>query len=192
MSIRTFIAFEIDPGPRLRRVIDQLGQIGSPVRIPDTPNLHMTLKFLGETPADGITELIRILDEVAGESHRIESVLAGLGVFPDQKKPTVVWAGIRNPRPVVTLQQQLERRLEVGGWNPDERVYRPHVTIARVNTRRRPVPGSLFQLLARHAETDFGSFRVDGVSLYQSELSPRGAIHTALHRSPLRGMRPEE
>jgi len=189
MTIRTFIAFDVDPGPRLRHVIDQLNQIGPSVRISDSPKLHLTLKFLGETHDDTVSEVAHIVDEVVLEFTRIDSAMAGLGVFPDRKKPTVVWVGIQDPRPVVALQQQLERRLEVAGWKPDPRTYRPHVTVARLNARRGPTPGALLELLDRHAATDFGSFHIDQVALYQSELTSQGASHTALHRSAFHEMR---
>lgn len=185
MTIRTFIAFDVESGPRLQRVIDQLGQIGSPVRISDSATLHLTLIFLGDTSESAVAELIGILDEVAAEFTGMDAALTGLGVFPHRRKPTVVWTGIRNPSPVVALQQQLERRLQAAGWKPDPREYRPHVTVARVNSRRRPVPGVLFELLDQHTTTDFGTSRLDNIVLYQSESTPRGAHYTALHRSQL-------
>ncbi|MCH2201100.1 MAG: RNA 2',3'-cyclic phosphodiesterase [Fuerstiella sp.] len=184
MNIRTFVAFNIDPDPRLRQVIDQLDQIGAPVRISGSPSLHLTLRFLGDTPKESVSELIGILNEVAAEFTATDTALAGLGVFPDTKKPAVIWAGVKDPHPLVILQTDLEFRLRAAGWGPDTRVYRPHITVARVNLRHGPVPDLLFELLDRYATTDFGTVHLDRIALYQSERTPGGTSHASLYQSP--------
>jgi 2'-5' RNA ligase len=133
-----------------------------------------------------------MIDEVAAEFTWVDAGLTGLGVFPDRNKPTVVWTGLPDPRPVVALQQQLERRLQEAGWRPDGRTYRPHVTVARINSRRRPVPRVLFEVLETHTATDFGTSRLDNVVLYRSESTPQGMRYTALHRSNLLDRNPAE
>lgn len=131
-------------------------------------------------------KLVEMLDDVAAEFDCMDVTLNGLGVFPHRKKPTVVWTGILCPQPIVALQQRLQRRLQEAGWTPDTREFHPHVTVARVNSRRRRVPDVLFELLDRHTATDFGSSRLESIVLYQSELTPRGGRYTATHRSKLR------
>ena len=182
-TIRTYIAFDVDPGRQLRRVIRQLSRIGPPVRISDSTNLHVTLKFLGETGENVISDLAHIVDDVVLQFSPIDVAVAGLDVFPDRKKTRVVWARIQDPRPVIALRQQLERRLEIAGWSRDPRTYCPHVTVARLNAQRRPVSRGLVELLNKYAATDFGSFPINQVVLYQSQLTSEGTSHTALHQS---------
>ncbi|MCH2210166.1 MAG: RNA 2',3'-cyclic phosphodiesterase [Fuerstiella sp.] len=187
MGIRTFIAFSVDPDLQLRRVIDELSQIGPSVRISGSSTLHLTLRFLGETAEESVSELIRILNEVAAEFTAVDAAMSGLGVFPDMKKPSVVWVGVKELRTLVTLQTDLESRLIMAGWSPDKRVYRPHITVARGNLRRRRTPDLLFELLDRHTTTDFGTVHLDRIVLYQSELSSGGASYTSLYQSVLHG-----
>lgn len=176
MTIRTFIAIEVDPGPRLCRVIDQLGQIGSPVRLARLPGLHLTLRFLGDTDESVAPRLTELLDQLVERHSGFRRSLTGLGVFPDRARPTVVWAGVSAPE-LAALQSDVDDRVCELGWQPEGRPYRPHVTLARVNPRK-AVPHMLNELLDRHTETDFGEHQFDRVALYQSE---PGGVYRVLH-----------
>lgn len=176
MTIRTFIALEVDPGPRLCRVIDQLGQIGLPLRLAKLPGLHLTLRFLGDTDESMIPRLTESLDQLVERHSGFRHSLTGLGVFPDRTRPTVVWAGIDAPE-LTALQSEVDEQVGSLGWEPEGQPYRPHVTLARVNPRK-AVPHVLNELLDRHTDTDFGEHLLNRVALYQSE---PGGIYRVLH-----------
>ena len=179
MTIRTFIAFAVDPEPQLCRVVDQLGLIGAPVRISKSADLHLTLKFLGATDDAVLPELTGLLNQLAGSSASIRTPLSGLGVFPDRRRPTVVWAGLEEPQ-VNRLQTHIEERVAELGWDPEQRPFRPHVTLARVNPRK-PVPRLLNELLDKHESTEFGVYELNRVVLYQSVTTGDGVRYLPLH-----------
>ena len=185
MAIRTFVAIEINAGPRLRRIIDQLDQVGPPVRIVRTPKLHLTLKFLGQTTEDEVPDLVRILDEFSADASGIDTHLLGLGAFPNRKKPRVIWTGIQESPAVTVLQTTLDQPLCEAGWPRDERPWRPHVTLARINTRRQPPPAVMFELLDQNVATEFGICRLGKVGIYRSLLTPQGPEYTCLHSAEL-------
>lgn len=185
MPLRTFIALPVDPGPQLSRVIDQLGLIGAPLRISRTAKLHLTLRFLGDTDEALLPPLAACLDRECKSVAAMDVGLSGLGVFPDRRRPTVVWAGLQEAR-LMQLQQRLEESVSRLGWTREQHAYRPHVTLARINPRK-PVPSELHGLLERCASRDFGTHRLDRVVLYQSESTPSGMRYTSLHEVRLAG-----
>lgn len=183
MPLRTFIAIPIDPGPRLCRVTDQLGLIGAPVRISQTADLHLTLKFLGDTDENLVPQIVEWLDQLGPIFPALDVSLKGLGVFSDRRRPTVVWAGLQDS--VLTkLQKNVEEGMNALGWPPEQRPWRPHVTLARINPRK-PVPALLNELLDECASRDFGAHPLNRLVLYQSTSTSRGPVYSELHSVPL-------
>ena len=176
---RTFIAFHVEPDPRLSRVIDQLDQIGPPVRVPSQSGLHLTVQFLGDTTDAQIPELSAMLDSIATDNATIRTSFVGLGVFPDRRRPAVVWAGLEQER-LSHVQFLVSEQTEMMGWVSEARAWRPHVTLARVNPRRR-VPAELDDLLDRHVTSDFGEHRLHRIVLFESQRTSRGVRYHELH-----------
>jgi len=180
--IRAFVAVRIPPPAALRPVLAELAAMGRPLKAVRPDDLHVTLKFLGDTDPRSIPDVARSVAEAAGAPAPFEIELAGLGVFPNPARPTVVWAGIRRAEPLVELACELETRLEPLGFAPERRAFVPHLTLARVKSRP---PAELGALLERHRETVFGAAMIDAVLLLQSELRPEGPHYTALATSEL-------
>src|SRR5262249_26469707 len=107
----------------------------------------------------------------------------GLGVFSPRGDPRVLWIGLLRGAPdVETVQRQVVERLARLDVTLEDRVYRPHLTIARWRAarrsdRRRVVDHAAARTLAR--------LIVSSVTLFESRLSPTSATHTALCRAVL-------
>jgi 2'-5' RNA ligase len=180
--LRTFIAVKLPATPALREVLTQLNQLGSSLKPVSTDNLHLTLKFLGDTPEPQIVEIGEIVTQVAAQATEFDLRLVGLGVFPHVHRPDVIWAGIETADTLHTLAATLESNLEPLGFRRESREFHPHLTLARVKAKP---PPSLFRMLAEHATTDFGTVHITSVELFQSELQRGGPKYTVLASAKL-------
>jgi 2'-5' RNA ligase len=176
-NLRTFIGVPIRATPALRRVIAELDSLGKPLKAVSPDNLHITLKFLGDTHPQDIAAVGQALTAAADGKSACASELVGVGAFPHAHRPSVVWAGLQNAQVLIDLASELERRLAELGFPREQRAFQPHLTLARVRTKP---PPQLAKLLAANSETHFGAVRIESAILYQSELGPQGARYTPL------------
>ncbi|HEX4071327.1 MAG TPA: RNA 2',3'-cyclic phosphodiesterase [Planctomycetaceae bacterium] len=182
--IRCFIAIRIPGFDPLRRVLKELAQMGRALKAVEPGNLHVTLKFLGDTDVNRISQIGSLVEQVAQSRQPCVVKVAGLGVFPHLERPNVVWAGLEGAETLAAIAADLETGLEEFGFAREYRPFVPHLTLARVKARP---PESLRPLLSRHAKTDFGTATIDQVELIRSELGPEGSKYTVLTSVPLRG-----
>jgi 2'-5' RNA ligase len=180
--MRAFYAVKVTPTPPIRRLLTRLRVLGGRLRPVASNQLHLTLKFLGNVPDEWAPELERILQQsVAGESA-CSLQFRGLGAFPNDRRPAVVWIGVE-PQPVLTrIVQRLEAAVASLGIAPETRPFQPHLTVLRI--RARP-PAALFEMFSEHAATDFGEVPVHAAELVRSELSAHGAVHTVVASAAL-------
>ncbi len=147
-------------------------------------NLHLTLRFLGETSEGTLGKLSDTMAAIAGGSSPFELNFDGVGYFPSARRPKVFWIGVTHPpRTLLELQGQIEAASFKHGFEPEKRRFSPHLTLARF---RGAQPDPNYELLVREYEKhSFGSSKVEEVILYQSELKPEGAEYTVLKRFKL-------
>jgi RNA 2',3'-cyclic 3'-phosphodiesterase len=181
-SIRTFIAIKIPSLDPLRRVLKELAGMGRALKTVDPDNLHLTLKFLGQTDVDLVPEVRALMERAAQSSAPCELSVTGLGAFPNAQRPNVIWAGLQRADTLTSLAAELEAGLEPHGFPRENRPFVPHLTLARVKFRP---PESLHDLLSQHAKTLFGRAKIDQVEFIRSELGPDGSRYTVLASAPL-------
>jgi len=161
--------------------------VSDSVRIRWTPrsNLHLTLKFLGSHEADLVDEFGRTMDEVVSDVAPFELTLSGLGAFPHPNNPRILWVGAdeESSALLATLHSDIQKRLEPYGVEEDEHPFKAHVTVGRVKSNNSP---PLRSIRPEQLPDDFGTSRVDSVTLYESELDDTGATYHLRHRSPFR------
>lgn len=184
--VRLFIGIELPEELKeaLGGLREELGGEARTFRWARPAGLHLTLRFLGEDSGDQQEALKRVLSRLTG--HRGFGLRCeGVGVFGGTARPRVLWAGVVGDlRPLTRLQEDVERRCIRLGWPPEERSYRPHITLARGN--RPPANPEVLQLfLDRHSGSPFGEFRVSSVALFSSVAGPGGSVYTPLHRVAL-------
>lgn len=140
--------------------------------------LHVTLKFLGDTPCDLLKAIqFQIEQSVAGQPPCVLRV-ERLGAFPHAGHPSVLWAGLEDAEPLVEISKKLDDALEPLGFARESRPFHPHLTLARIKGRP---PRELFELLRQHAETKFGTAEILAVELIKSDLGQRdGTRYTTL------------
>ena len=188
--LRAFIAVEIsqevhkaietETAP-LRAALDK-----SLVRWAPTSNMHLTLKFLGDTSPANVEMLSQILSVEAGQHTTFEIQFKGLGVFPNPKLPRVIWIGIQAPDELTTLQRGIEAAAAKLGYPPEKRPFSPHLTIGRV--KQNVNSGDMQKIRTALEETKIGvlgTVPVNAVHLFKSDLKPTGAVYTRLHSALL-------
>lgn len=136
--------------------------------------LHLTISFIGEVPDARVPELKESLSAVHVPPFFLP--LQGLGSFNARGKPSVVWVGVGRGHPhLFALHKHLQDAVLKAGLEPDLRSFHPHITVGRARDMSKQ---ALQPFLRASADADFGMFKVNGFTLYASELSAEGATHT--------------
>lgn len=184
--LRTFVAVEIpgDVRAALAAVQSHLRQRRVRARWVRPGGMHLTLKFLGNLPADQVPSVADALQIAAGGHAGFSLTAAGIGVFPELRRPRVIWAGFSGGTGLLAgLQAGVEERLAAVGFPREDRPFRAHLTIGRCSE---PVaPAVMGEAVNSFAGRCFGEFDVRELVLFQSDLKPDGPVYTALARVKL-------
>ncbi len=162
-----------------------LRELRLPVNWVRSDGLHLTLKFLGEVPAEQEPELegalvqaagTETVGEGAGGRRTIPLAIGGFGVFPDQRRPRVVWVGVAPEPALELLQHRVEQAFTPLGFPTEGRPFMPHLTLGRA---ARDAHAGAFQglpeALARVAFAE--TALVESVDLMASTLQRGGAVY---------------
>ncbi len=155
-------------------------------------SIHLTLKFLGSTPAEKGGVVMEALRRAVAGIAPFDLEVRGLGAFPNDRAPRVVWAGligpIGKPGTLMSLRDSVEREVAPLGFPTEGRGFSPHLTFGRIDVKKEPRPNpALRDWLAERREKVFGRFRVGGVLLMESRLSPGGSVYTVVGEAALEG-----
>jgi len=179
--IRAFIAVELpkEIHENLKKLQNDMKNSLPDVRWVKYGNVHLTLKFLGDTNVSKIDAISKALQDIAGSFSPFALSLAGIGAFPNSRKPSVVWTGIEKGADEVSrLVDMVELAMEKFGFPREKRPFKPHLTIGRV--REINHPSVMTKTLENPSVGDVGEFTVDRISLIKSQLDPAGSIYTML------------
>jgi 2'-5' RNA ligase len=171
--MRLFAALPI-PEPARSEVAGLLREVRQgdwPVRWVHEDNIHLTLKFFGEVPPDRLDVIAEALGFAVSGTGPLALGLTEPGVFPNLRRPRVVWVGLSAPPALELLQDRLERRSEAIGFAPEGGPYHPHLTLGRVREGHRLPAGALEQLRTGYRPV---AFVVEQLVLYES-IAGRGA-----------------
>lgn len=188
--IRAFVAIDLPPDVQdcLTQISAQLkGQVGKKsVRWVPIPNIHLTLKFLGDVSVNNLDVLQEIISAEAAQQKQIEISIGRLGAFPKAAHPRVVWVGVEAPPELTALQRGIEAGTTKVGYPKDKRAFYPHLTLGRVSRNASPKEIRTIGDIIRSSEVGFlGAASVQAVHFYKSELMPSGAVYTKLFTAPL-------
>ena len=179
--IRSFLAIEL-PGPILTKIGEVQGGLRSSradVRWTNPETIHLTLKFFGNIEESRIDPIFKSIEEPIRNTPPFSLKVQGVGAFPHLKNPRVIWIGLVDEREALTLlQKQIETYLEKIGFQPEDRPFRPHLTLGRMKSTRGKE--ELAGRMERYREEEFGDVEVERVILFKSELKPSGPIYTPL------------
>lgn len=182
--IRAFIAIHLpdDVKEYLGNLTDKLAETVPPrtVRWVRPDRMHLTLRFLGDTDVALLPALERALDATAAQHRPFTLQLNGFGCFPNCRRPRVLWAGVDGDlAQAAGVKAALDTALAPLGWEEEDRPFRPHLTLGRVNDAR--------QLASQKWPVAIESLAIpaQAIHLIESELTPQGPIYTVRHSSAL-------
>ncbi len=150
-------------------------------------NIHITLKFLGDTEKEKLEKLKRLLAKEIIETPSFEISVKDLGVFPNISRPSVVWIGVENSGKLSTLHQSVQAVASQIGSVPEKRQFSAHLTLGRV-TRKGYNKQARFQIcktLEESVKYNFGKVLVNSIHIFQSKLTPKGAKHSTIFEARL-------
>jgi 2'-5' RNA ligase len=182
-TIRSFIAVELpdDVLSALGRVQEQLRSYGFRTKWVRPANIHITLKFLGDIDSAAIEAIASAMVSAAGGCEPMSLAAKGIGVFPNIKRPRVLWAGLGGEVNLLAgLQRKLDDLLGDIGFAKERRSFKGHLTLgrfkARVNSKE------ILRALTEFEGFETPSFTVRELILFKSELKPSGAVYSKLEQ----------
>lgn len=187
LSIRTFFAVALPEALRqqLSGAQEKLATLVEPdhLRIAwvEPASMHITLRFLGETPTDLLRGLRAAAEKASHKREAFTVTLLGGGFFPSATKPRVLHVKAQSEA-LTALSVALDRALEGSGVAPRDHPFAPHITLGRVKSGE--VAPRLTAQMMQLGMT--GEFEVREFVLYRSETLPTGPVYTPLLRAPLR------
>jgi len=190
---RTFIAIELDQDlkARLKATQDRLlGQLPPrSVRWVQMDGIHLTLKFLGDTPVESVEKVQAALAKAAAEAAPFPFTVANLGCFPNTRRPRVVWVGIEEPAgALLRLRNAVEAHVAPLGFPTEGRSFQPHLTLARVQQHASPTETrQIGEVVAATSLGILARMNVTKVSYIHSDLRPSGAVYTTLFETEMAG-----
>ena len=177
---RLFAAVKIHPSPEFLKTYNSLRTSLKFCRITwvKPENIHVTLKFFGETEEKQIPQISSVLNEVALRHKPFACELVNVGIFGSSHSPKVIWFGIDQAEPLKRLGFDVLQAVEKIGWEADRQNFVPHLTIGRI----KEIPDKyLFQrVIDEHKKTWMQEVRVQEFHLYESILNREGPIYKIL------------
>lgn len=191
-TVRSFIAIELDNQllARIESLQTRLRQDlpGGLVRWVKPSGIHLTLQFLGDVAEPQLEQLAQALHRACSQVAPFAVQVAGMGCFPNAKRPRVIWVGIEEPTgTLVALQKEVAQANISLGFEPERRPFSPHLTLGRIK-RGQPAALQMLGNYVSRSKVRIGEQQVAAVSLIRSDLYPSGAVYTQLSTVALRAI----
>ena len=177
-TFRGFIAIEINATPKILEFEKEIRESGADIKLVEPHNIHITLKFLGDTEENKIDEIEHIIQDAVKTIKPFPLTLKGTGVFPNENYLKVVWIGITDGGMIGTIARNMDEKLSNLGFQKEKREFSPHLTIGRVKTARNKQ--QLLQAIQKYRDVEFSVQEANILKLKKSELTPKGPIYSTL------------
>jgi len=181
--MRLFIAIEIPPDVRagLAALLREFRAIAPEAKWVRPENIHITLKFLGETDRTKLSVVQTALSAIRS-IQPVTLQFRGLGFFPNEKRAKVFWAGIESSANLPAIAADIDQAVHKLGFPLESRSFTPHLTLARFQPPG--LPPKLAAAAQEDASHEFGSLVTREFRLIESKLKPAGAEYTTLQSFP--------
>ncbi len=179
---RLFLALPIHEifHQEIDRIVDSLRYKISGIKWVRSEQVHLTLHFFGATPADRIDSIDQAMRKIAAHSEPLVISLDRLGVFPDLRRPNILWLGILDKTGVLlSLFKMIQTELRGLGFEIERRPFHPHVTLGRLKGKS----GQMESILTKSkVELPATEKTISHFCLYQSHCLPEGARYEVLKK----------
>lgn len=183
--MRLFVAIKLPEqiGMKLEEFQHQLKPFARDAKWVNHLAIHLTIKFLGEVKEERLLEIQSTLEECSSEFGPIKFDVSGCGYFPNERRPAVFWVGVIADA-LKPLQQSMEEKFALQGFEKENREFNPHLTLARFRDPNGRLP--LVHETNKKMNSKFGDFIATEFHLFQSVLKRSGAEYTILNTFPLK------
>jgi len=186
-TVRTFVAVLLPDAvkQRIGVFLEDVIRMRADVKWVKPDNIHITLKFLGDVDNHKIGEVSACVQEAVRPFVRFTIGIAGTGMFPNDRRPSVLWIAVREgAETLIQMAGCMDSALARVGFQKERRPFSPHLTIGRVRSSKRIEDTVTFM---QKSEWNAGSFEADAVAVMKSDLRPAGALYTPLATIKLQG-----
>ena len=183
---RIFAAIKIFPVENFLKLYYRLksGLKHEKIKWVETENIHITLKFFGETEETKINSIKNAFNKATEDFKRFNLELENVGIFGSSYKPEVIWFGIKNNEQLMKLLNSVNENLIPVGYISDRQNFVPHLTVARIrflNDKR------LFQqIIDKNKTIKIQKIKVDKIYLFESILKRKGPIYNVIEEFSLK------
>jgi len=188
-NIRAFLA--IEPTENVLQEISRLQEklkreISGRLSWTRPQGQHLTLKFFGDISKEDIINISAAVQKRVVVDQELNLKIEKLGVFPDARRPRVLWCAVTGDvERLINLQKKLDSDFAAIGFPAEDRSFKAHLTLARIKDPR-DLAG-MSEALKKYDSFKAGEFVADKLFLFQSNLSPQGAVYTKLAEFVLEG-----
>lgn len=183
-NMRLFIAIDIPQNLKeeLSRLVTKLRKYDADAKWVEPQNLHLSLKFLGETNEEIIKKIEEIISLAAKQHKALELNLERFGFFPNEKSPRVFFVATDKEEELKKIYSCLEDALQNLGFEKEKR-FKSHITLARFKSLKN------IELLKKQIGSIpvKGSFPANEITLFKSTLKPQGPVYEKIFSAPLQG-----
>ena len=176
--IRLFVGIELPDELRQRMALIQTGV--ERAQWVATENIHLTLRFIGKISGDVVADALDALETIHAPTFSL--TVDGAGHFESRKRLRALWLGVEKADALISLRNRIESALVRAGLEPEQRKYKPHITIARINNGS---PGMARGWLSANTMFRAVPFTVANFVLFSSHLGRDKAIYTPEAEFPL-------
>jgi len=181
---RIFAAVRIEPGGNFLKSFRSLrsGLSHESIKWVEEHNIHITIKFLGETDERLIPRISETLEMLSQNSPVLKFSLSGIGIFGSKYQPRVIWAGIEPPALLARLMNETQKEFEKLGYGSDRQNLVPHLTLGRIKDLKDKL---LFQkIINEYKQISSEPVLINECILYESILRREGPEYVILDRFP--------
>jgi 2'-5' RNA ligase len=140
---------------------------------------HLTLKFFGDISTEDVKNICTAVQNRIVSEQSLNLKIEKLGVFPDARRPRVIWCGVTGDvENLSVLQKILDGDFAALGFPAEDRSFKAHLTLARIKDPRDIT--SMSEALKKYDSFKAGEFITGKLFLFQSNLTPQGAVYTKL------------
>lgn len=190
MKIRSFIAIEI-PNPIQDVIARQTANLRKlypypKIRWVKPDNIHLTLKFLGNMSTSDLDKIAETISKDASLITPFSISFSGLGIFPNARKPRIIWMGISSPPILLEFQSRIESILSNFGIQMEKRPFSPHITLGRFGDDQinQNIENLVTELRSLNVSV-INEVNISAIEIFKSDLKPDGPVYTSIHHIPL-------
>ena len=176
VEFRGFIAIDVPVSESIIKIEEEIRDSGAVVKLVEPKNIHITLKFLGDTSVDLVDDITSIIKDSIAEVGPFKIKLADVGAFPNLDYIKVMWIGLQNFEGLIPIYEKIDSGCVDIGFKKEKRGFSPHLTIARVKSARNK--DRLVDIIGKNKNTVFSEFLVDSIKLKKSVLTSDGPIYS--------------